>query len=182
VRRTGGSVDFDFRLDLTEVMRAVEAGEVVALYFPLVRKTLLIDARSTAVDGPLVKIVPMVSTPEERLRALRKLRPRFPRPDSITIIPWPKYVASLQRLGIWERIVGRFVNLAFPEAVRQCEAAYEELIALEQEEILHAVSGDGYESMWERGVPPAGLEEGGPEPDESGPAPDEMGPEPDEGM
>ena len=102
-------MDFDFRLDLTEVMRAVETTEVVALYFPLVRKTLLIDARSTAVDGPLIKIVPMVATPEERLRALRKLRPRFPRPDSITIIPWPKYVASLERLGIWERIVGRFL-------------------------------------------------------------------------
>jgi len=185
VRKTGGSVDFDFRLDLTEVMRAVEATEVVALYFPLVRKTLLIDARSSAVDGPLIKIVPMVATPEERLRALRKLRPRFPRPDSITIIPWPKYVASLERLGIWERIVGRFVNLGFPETVRECEAAYQELLALEQEEILHAVSGDGYESMWERGVPPGGPEESGPqgegpEPDASGPEPDESGPEPDE--
>ena len=34
-------MDFDFRLDLSEVMRAVETTEVVALYFPLVRKTLL---------------------------------------------------------------------------------------------------------------------------------------------
>jgi hypothetical protein len=175
-------MDFDFRLDISEVIRAVEATEVVALYFPLVRKTLLIDARSTAVDGPLIKIVPMVATPEERLRALRKLRPRFPRPDSITIIPWPKYVASLERLGIWERVVGRFVNLGFPETVRQCEAAYEELLALEQEEILHAVSGDGYESMWERGVPPGGPQGEGPEPEESGPEPDESDPEPDEGM
>jgi len=165
-------VDFDFRLDLTEVIRAVEAGEVLALYFPLLRKTLLIDARSTAVDAPMIKIVPMVATPEERLRALRKLRPRFPRPESITIIPWPKYVASLDRLGIWERIVGRFVNLGFPEAVRQCEAAYQELIAMEQDEILHAVSGEGYESMWERGMKPGGPAEGGPEPDEGSPEPD----------
>jgi len=163
-------VDFDFRLDLTEVIRAVEAGEVVAVYFPLLRKTLLIDSRSTAVDGPMIKIVPMVATPEERLRALRKLRPRFPRPESITIIPWPKYVASLDRLGIWERIVGRFVNLGFPEAVRQCEASYQELIAMEQGEILHAVSGEGYESMWEKGARPSGPEEAGPEP--GGPEPD----------
>ena len=79
-------------------------------------------------------------------------------------------MASLERLGIWERIVGRFVNLGFPEAVRQCEAAYQELIAMEQDEILHAVSGEGYESMWEKGVRPSGPEpdEGGPEPDESG--------------
>jgi hypothetical protein len=98
-----------------------------------------------------------VSTPDERLRSLRQLRPRFPRPDSITIIPWPKYVSSLERLGVWERIVGRFINAAASEAVRQCEAAFQELLALEREEIHHAVTGEDYKPLWDRtmkGHPP----------------------------
>jgi hypothetical protein len=150
-------VDFDYRLDLSEIMRVVETAEVVALYFPLVRKTLLIDGRTSDLDGPMVRVVPMVSTPDERLRSLRQLRPRFPRPDSITIIPWPKYIASLESLGIWERIVGRFINAAAPEGVRQCDAAYQELLALEREEVLHAIKGNDYKPLWDRtmkGRPP----------------------------
>ncbi|MDI6857816.1 MAG: hypothetical protein QME71_05825 [Dehalococcoidia bacterium] len=159
-------MDFDFRLDLNEVMNVVESADVVALYFPLLRKTLLIDGRSSAVDGPMVKVVPMVSTPDERLRSLRQLRPRLPRPESITIIPWPKYVASLERLGVWERIVGRFVNAAAPDAVRQCEAAWQELLSLEREEVLRAVTGEDYKSLWEKSMPnrpdeQAGAGEGG---------------------
>lgn len=145
-------MDFDFRLDLSEVMRVVETAEVVALYFPLLRKTLLIDGRTSAVDGPMVRVVPMVSTPDERLRSLRQLRPRFPRPDSITIIPWPKYVSSLERLGVWERIIERFINAAATEAVRQCEGALQELLALEREEVHHAVTGQDYKVLWDRAM------------------------------
>jgi hypothetical protein len=159
-------MDFDFRLDLSEVTRAIDAGDVVAVYLPLLRKTLLIDARSSTVDAPMIKIVPMVSTPEERFKSLQQLRPRFPRPESITIIPWPKYVASLARLGVWEHIVNRFVNLGFPDAVRQADAAYQELTALEQEEIRHAVTGEDYQPLWERGKKPGDSEEEGQEPDE----------------
>ena len=158
-------MDFDYRLDLTEVMNVIETADVIALYFPLIRKTLLVDVRSSAVDGPLVKVVPMVSTPEERLKTLRQLRPRFPRPESITIIPWPKYVGSLVRLGVWERIMGRFVDLGSPDIVRECEAAYDELLALEQEEIRKAVSGEGYDAVWERGRGPAEPPPEEPEPD-----------------
>ena len=147
-------MDFDFRLDLSEVTRAVESTDVVAIYFPLLRKTLLIDARSSDVDPPMIKVMPMVSTPEDRFKSLRRLRPRFPRPESITIIPWPKYVASLARLGVWEHIISRFVNLGFRDAVRQCEASYQELLAMEAEEIRHAVAGENYQPLWEKAGKP----------------------------
>jgi hypothetical protein len=142
-------VDFDFQLDLTEMANSLDTAEVVALYFPLLRKTLIVDARSSAVDAPMVKIVEMVATPEERFRSLRRLRPRFPRPDSLTLIPWPKYVQSLVSLGMWEHLVARFVNLGFPDTVHECEACLEELTALEKEEINRALSGENYKSLWE---------------------------------
>jgi hypothetical protein len=142
-------VDFDFQLDLTEMANSLDTADVVALYFPLLRKTLIIDSRSSAVDAPMVKIVEMVATPEERFRSLRRMRPRFPRPESLTLIPWPKYVQSLVSLGMWEHVVARFVNLGFPDTVRECEACLEELTALEKQEITRALSGENYKSLWE---------------------------------
>ena len=143
-------MDFDFHIDLSEVKENIDSAEVLAIYFPLLRKTLLIDARSNEIDGPLVKVVPMASSPEERFQSLNRLRPRFPRPESITIIPWPKYVASLARLGIWDHIVRRFADLGDPELVRKCEACLRELLTLEQEEVRHAISGENYEVLWSR--------------------------------
>jgi hypothetical protein len=142
-------VDFDFQIDLAEMANSLDTAEVVALYFPLLRKTLIVDARSNAVDAPMVKIVEMVGTAEERFRSLRRLRPRFPKPDSLTLIPWPKYVESLVTLGMWQHLVARFVNLGFPDMVRECEACYDELLALEKEEIQRALAGDNYKSVWE---------------------------------
>jgi hypothetical protein len=142
-------VDFDFQIDLAEMANSLDTADVVAIYFPLLRKTLIIDTRSSAVDAPMVKVAEMVATPEERFRSLRRLRPRFPKPDSLTLIPWPKYVESLVELKMWERLVARFVNLGFPDTVHECEACLEELVALEKEEITRALSGENYKSIWE---------------------------------
>lgn len=141
-------MDFEYRIDLGEVTRGIDAADIVALYFPMLRKTLLIDARASELDGPLIKVVPMVTTPEERFKSLLKLRPRFAQPESITIIPWPKYVHSLVRLGVWDHIVRRFADLGAPEAVRQCDACFRELIELEGEELRRAVLGEDYVTVW----------------------------------
>lgn len=143
-------MDSDFRIDLSEVTRNLDTAEVVSLYFPLLRKTLLIDMRSSELDEPLVKVVPMVTTPEERFRSLHQMRPRFPRPDSITIIPWPKYVGSLVRLGVWDHIVRRFVDLGGPDLVNRCEACLEELLTAERQEIGRALRGENFQDLWRR--------------------------------
>jgi hypothetical protein len=143
-------MDSDFRIDLAEVNRNLDTAEVVSLYFPLLRKTLLIDARRSAVDGPMIKVVPMVAAPEERFRSLRQLRPRFPKPESVTIIPWPKYVSSLLRLGVWDHIASRFAEVGDPELMRQCEACLQELLTAEREEIGRAIRGENFQDLWRR--------------------------------
>ena len=141
-------MDSDFRLDISEVNRAVDSAEVVAIYFPLLRKTLLMDTRTSGLDGPMVKVVPMAASPEERFQSLRRLRPRFPRPESITIVPWAGYVASLERLGVWEHIVRRFAEAGDPALVRQCKACLEELAQAEHTEVRRAIRGENYETLW----------------------------------
>ncbi len=144
-------MDSDYRIDVSEVNRNIDVADVVALYFPLLRKTLLMDQRANDIDGPMIRVVPMANTPEERFQSLLKMRPRFGRPDSITIIPWPKYISSLAELGIWDRIVRRYADAGSPEVVRQCEKCFAELAKLEREEIRRAISGENYETIW--GVP-----------------------------
>ncbi len=142
-------MDSDFRIDISEVHRSIGLGEIIALYFPLLRKTLLMDTRSSGVDGPMIKVVPMASSPEERFRDLLRMRPRFAKPDSITIIPWPKYVSSLVRLEVWDQIVRRFLEIGPPEIVRQCDACLQELYRVEREEVRHAITGESYETIWD---------------------------------
>jgi hypothetical protein len=162
-------MDSDFRIDLSEVNRNLDTAEVASLYFPLLRKTLLIDTRCSNLDGPLIKVVPMVSTPEERFRSLRQMRPRFPKPESITIIPWPKYVGSLVRLGVWDHIVRRFVDLGGPDLPRQCEACLQELLTAERQEIGRAIRGENFQDLWRRSKNGGETREGeGEREDESG--------------
>jgi hypothetical protein len=131
------------------VHRAIDLGEIIALYFPLLRKTLLMDTRTTAVDGPMITVVPMASSPEERFRELVRLRPRLPKPESVNIIPWPKYAASLVRLDVWDHIVRRFLEIGPPEIVRRCDECLQELYRVEREEIRRAITGEQYETLWD---------------------------------
>ena len=149
-------MDSDFRIDIGEVQRAIDVGDITALYFPLLRKTLLMDTRTTGVDGPMIKVVPMASSPEERFRDLVRMRPRLPKPESINIVPWPKYVASLVRLEVWDHIVRRFLEIGPPEIVKRCEECLEELKQMEREELRRAITGEKYETLWDA----AGTQEG----------------------
>jgi hypothetical protein len=149
----GGVLDSDYRIDVSEVKRNLDVADVIALYFPLLRKTLLMDLRMNDVDGPMIRVVPMANTPEERFQSLLKMRPRFGRPESITIIPWPKYVSTLADVGIWDYIVRRYADTGRPEVVRECERCFAELEKLEREEVVRAIRGENYETIWgQRGV------------------------------
>jgi hypothetical protein len=141
-------LDSDYRIDVSEVNRNLDLADVVALYFPMLRKTLLMDLRCNEIDGPMIRVVPMANTPEERFQSLLKMRPRFGRPESITIIPWPKYVGTIADLGIWDRIVRRYADTGSAATVRECEKCFSELQKLEREEIHRAITGENYETMW----------------------------------
>jgi len=143
-------MDGDFRIDIDEIIRNIDSAEVISIYFPILRKAILIDTRFTEEDHPMVKIVSMASTVDERYRSLKRLRPSFPRPSAITVVPWYKYVESLLQLGIWRKVLERFVYSGHKDAVQACERAFEEISVLEIEEISSAITGENYRTMWTR--------------------------------
>mgnify|MGYP001614758749 CR=1 FL=1 len=143
-------MDGDFRIDLGELLDNIDTAEVICIYFPVLHKTILMDTRFTDEDPPMVKIVPTADSIEERFHTLRRLRPRFPRPNSITVVPWPKYAQSLVELGIWQRVLKRFVHTGHKEAVQACNQVLTEVYQLERDELFAVIQGENYHTVWAR--------------------------------
>lgn len=141
-------MDNDFVFDLDEIMNSINSAEVMSIFFPTFRKAVIIDTRSNADTRPMVKIMPMVASPQERLRSIRRLRPGFPRVHNLTVVPWPRYVDSLVSLGLWGRIVRRFDESGEADMVKQCEEVLADLKRLEKEEMAAVIRGDNYQTIW----------------------------------
>ena len=107
-------MDDEMVYDNDEVLKNIDNAEVMSVFFPRFRKAVVIDTRSDDVQGPIVRVMPMVASPQERLRSIRRLRPEFPRPKALTLIPWPRHVDSLVNVGLWDRIVQREVQRLRP--------------------------------------------------------------------
>ncbi|MCS7207368.1 MAG: hypothetical protein NZ951_05470 [Dehalococcoidia bacterium] len=140
----------EFTIDLQQVRSGLEQAEVLSLFFPLLRKTLVVDFRCTVDEAPLVRLAPMARSLPERMRSVRRMRPHWPRPRKLLAIPWPRYVDSLFRLQVADVLLERVAACGHPEAVRQCREALEELRRLERRELAAVVQGENYHTIWAR--------------------------------
>jgi hypothetical protein len=146
-------MDNDYVLNLDDILRTIETAEVVRIRFLLLDKRLLIDNRYNEFEGPLVRIVSRSGSSEESFRSLKRMRPRFPLPEKMTAIWWPKYVNTLQATGVWSAVVARIADTGFTDSVRQCDDVLRELLKLERQEIKNAISGEGFQTVWQRTAP-----------------------------
>lgn len=140
----------EFNLDLDEVRRGIDAAEVISLFFPYFRKTLLLDARSNGTEGPAAWVVDMVANSDERLESLRRLRPNFEPPRALTLVPWPRFVASVKASGVWDILLDRAGRDAAHQIEPMLERCYRELLREEREEYRRAIAGIGYQTVWQR--------------------------------
>ena len=146
-------LDNEVPVDIREIKHVIKTADVMLVRFPMFDKRLLVDVRFDEEEGPLLKVVPRVGSAAERFRALKKLRPRFPLPKNIISFTWPKHISSLESSGVWEAIVARCQSSGFIEADRDCQQIFEQLLSVEQHEIVSAITGEGYETIWERKKP-----------------------------
>ena len=143
-------MDMDYPIDLSEVLNILDTSDVVIVRFSTVEKRLLLDFRLSSTDQPMIRLVNRVNSAEERFRDLRRLRPGLALPDRIMTFQWPKHIASLERLGVLNKVVEKFRTLGYPELEEACQRVYDELRALEHQELLAAVTGEGYQALWEK--------------------------------
>ncbi len=141
-------MDEDLSFNLDEILSSIDKAEVLSLFFPRFRKSMIIDVRSNDTDGPMLRIMPMVASPQERMRNIRRLRPSFPRLRDLTLIAWPRYVESLIQMGVWDRILARLRALGYSDAIVVCDRLIVELRQLEQAELAAVVQGENYHTIW----------------------------------
>ncbi len=141
----------DFGLDMDEVTRVINTADVLVVRFAILEKRLLVDARSTEAEGPVIAVVDKAGSVEERFKSLKKLRPRFPLPEKIMSFIWPRHIETFRNSGLAERIVARLVSIGGEEMRAVAESAFDELMRHEQAEVVTAIrGGDGYQTLWER--------------------------------
>lgn len=147
-------LDSGIDLDLERVVQNIDEADVITIYFPLLGKTLIMDARCNDSAGPMISLVPIASDSIDRYRSFRRLRPQFPRPESISMIPWTNRVESLDIMGVWPRILARLESLLGDDCDlrERADACLCELNQLEVREMLRAVSGDQYHTLWASSV------------------------------
>ena len=80
---------------LLQVLASIDEAEVLSIFFPLLRRALVVDTRHTAHIGPLIAVAPQVSSTAERIAWVAAARPDFGRPEFIMMLPWIKSIRSL---------------------------------------------------------------------------------------
>ena len=138
----------NFLFDIDQVIQNVSEAEVMSVFFPTFRRALIIDTRSNESVGPFVRLMPMARSPQDRMRSIRRLRPQFPRPANLTLIPWQRYVDSLVESGVWEQIVDRVGQSGDEAAISSCNQALSDLRQLERDELVSAITGRNYHTIW----------------------------------
>ena len=140
-------MDGDFRINLEDMARHLDKAEVISIYLRFLRKAILIETRITYKVPPMGKQVAMALSIEERTRILRRLRPGFPKPKTIAVVPWPKYVESLIHLGLWPKILQRFAESGHKETIQACSRIIERVQRLEVDELAAVIKGENYHTM-----------------------------------
>ena len=141
----------DFGIDLDEVRRVVEGAEVLVVRFTVTDRRLLVDTRTNDTDGPMIRVVPPVTSAQERFKALKILRPRFRSPERILTFHWPRHARAMVEAGLWEHIARRITSAGGDEA--SCADALHDLLTAERATEIAAITGaEGFKTIWgERG-------------------------------
>ena len=141
----------DFGIDLDEVNRVIERAEVLIVRMETVGSHVLVDFRTAPGEPPYIGRVPRVNSVEERVRAVKELRPAFPYPEKLMSFAWPRRVGVIGEAGLWERLRQRLEGIGGEAAGEDAMRVHRELLEEERREIVAAVrGGDSMRTIWER--------------------------------
>ncbi|HST03609.1 MAG TPA: hypothetical protein VLQ48_02620 [Chloroflexia bacterium] len=135
---------------LNQVLAAIAEADVVSIFFPLLRRAMVIDLRHEDDVLPMVKIMPQAGSMDERIAGIERVRPDLGKIRSILGVPWLKSVRNLQQEGVIDGLVLRLVaaGLSPAESERLLRNAVNALWGIERIAFVSLVKGDGYKTLW----------------------------------
>ncbi len=139
-----------FGPDLDTIIHHVENAETLSIYFPMLRRSLVVDMRESAGQGPMVRVMPLARSASDRIRSLKRLRPHLPRPAGVVAIPWATYVENLVAHGIWGRLIERLETAGHQSAATSANACLQDLLRFERQHVAALIRGEQYETIWAR--------------------------------
>lgn len=133
-----------------QLISAIDDADVISLFFPLLRRALVIDARSSPDYPPAVTLMPQVASVEERIRMIEGQRPGMGKVRAILAVPWLRSVRELDDRGIVTVLVNRLVASGLsPEASRsRLEKAVDKLWRIEKMAFAGMIRGEGFSTIW----------------------------------
>ncbi len=138
-------------IDIDAIRRVVETADVFVIRFSMIEQRLLVDSRPDDDGMPYIRLVPPVSSAEERYRFLQKERPGMALPDQITVFQWPRSLKALREVGIWEDIERRMIAIGGEPAADRTALAFREGMRLERADLVAMIrGGEGYQTLWQR--------------------------------
>ena len=138
-------------LDLDELIQAIKDEDVLIVLFQNFEERLLLDMRIGDDGEPLVKMVDPVSSPEERYKELREIRPEVALPERIMVVPWPRSYNELVRFGLWDHISDRIMSVTAGSGEKIVEELKIQIARCELLELKAMIRGEiGYETLWEK--------------------------------
>lgn len=135
---------------LNQVLSGIAEAEIITIFFPLLRRALVVDTRHNEDAGHMVKVLPQVGSMEERIAVIEGLRPEFGKVRSILGVPWIKSINSLREQGVAERLVNRLSDsaLSTPTAQEMVRRAIGQLAQIEHQAFIALIRGEGYQTLW----------------------------------
>jgi hypothetical protein len=136
---------------LLQIFANIDEAEVLTIFFPLLRKALVLDTRHTPATGILLAVAPQVGSTAERLAWVRAARPEFGRPSFLMTVPWMKSIRSLAEQGVMARLRDLLIRhgVAPDLAATSTARAYAELVQIERDSFRAMLRGDGYDIVWQ---------------------------------
>lgn len=142
-------MDSSYHVDRDALLAAVRERDHLVFRFSTITERLFIDFRTIPEEGPAAAVLPAATSMRERMATIRQARPQFPRPKRVNVVAWPLRVGALERLGIMVEIRTRLADLDGFGALRALDEAFAALQHAEEEEMRRAITGEGYQTLWE---------------------------------
>jgi hypothetical protein len=140
---------------LGQVFSAMTEADVISIFFPLLRRALVIDLRR-AKDGdapdstPMIKVLGQVNSMEERISSIEQLRPGMGKIRSMLGVPWLKSVRNLEEAGLVNRLIERLDQSGMhpAESTLALRGAIDQLWKIERMAFVGLIRGEGYKTLW----------------------------------
>jgi hypothetical protein len=135
---------------LRQLLAEMESADVLTIFFPLLRKALVVDTRRSSTHGPTAVVLPVVSSTSERVGLIQRERPELGPVQAILSIPWIKSVETFREGEVFERTIACLARAGVPEAEARaiCLAAVRDLQAAEYAAKVALVRGENCDTVW----------------------------------